>query len=202
LGQECVAALLSEPLNGGRCGNPNINTPACQGVFNNGFQEVIGSGESTIIDKRDPPSSIGKDTPSAQADTFRKKTEISAGLGKESDNSTTIKQTHAGEGVYWTSGRASAEPNITALRQAESQLRVMLLSLPNTKALVCTRVDPSIDDVEVSPISQNPDWDEDRSSDSGDGGDGGDKSGAGPRLASTIGSVGLVGLAVAVFGLL
>jgi hypothetical protein len=79
---------------------------------------------------------------------------------------------------------------------------VILLSLPNTKALVCTRVDPSIDDVEVSPISQNPDWDEDRSSDSGDGGDDGDESGAGPRLASTIGSVGIVGLAVAVFGFL
>jgi hypothetical protein len=81
----------------------------------------------------------------------------------------------------------------------------MLLSLPNTKALVCTRVDPSVDDVEVSPISQNPDWDEDRSSDSGDGGDDGDdgdESGAGPRLASTIGSLGIVGLAGAVFGFL
>jgi hypothetical protein len=63
LGQECVAALLSEPLNGGRCGNPNINTPACQGIFNNGFQEVIGSGESTINRQKGPPSSIGKDTP-------------------------------------------------------------------------------------------------------------------------------------------
>jgi hypothetical protein len=81
----------------------------------------------------------------------------------------------------------------------------MLLSLPNTKALVCTRVDPSIDDVEVSPISQNPDWDEDRSSDSGDGGDDGDdgdESAAGPRFAATVGSVGIAGLAVAVFGFL
>jgi hypothetical protein len=92
---------------------------------------------------------------------------------------------------------ASAEPNTTALRQAESQLRVMFLSLPSDRVAVCTRVDPSIDDVEVSPISQNADWDGNKSSGSGDGGDG--SSAAGPRLAATFGSV---GLAVVAFGLL
>ena len=90
-------------------------------------------------------------------------------------------------------------------QQAESQLRIMFLSLPNSKAAVCTRVDPSIDDVDVSPIAQRADWDGDKpSSGSDDGGDddGGDSSAAGPRLAATVGSVGIAGLAVAVFGLL
>jgi hypothetical protein len=73
LGQECVAALLSEPLNGGRCGNPNINTPACQGVFNNGFQEVIGSGESTTIDKRDPHHPSEKTPPPPKLTLSEKK---------------------------------------------------------------------------------------------------------------------------------
>jgi len=89
----------------------------------------------------------------------------------------------------------------------------MLLMLPggNSKAAVCTRVDPSIDDVEVSSVSQRAGWDEDKSGDSDDGGDGDDdgdgdgdddhSSAAGPRFAATISSVGIVGLAVAMFGL-
>jgi hypothetical protein len=77
----------------------------------------------------------------------------------------------------------------------------MFLSLPNTKAAVCTRVDPSIDDADVSPIAQRADWDGGKSSKSGSGG-GDDSSAAGPRVAATVGSVGIVGLAVAVFGLL
>lgn len=88
----------------------------------------------------------------------------------------------------------------------------MLLTLPgNAKAAVCTRVDPAVDDVEVSPISQREGWDEDAAGgaetgdgeDGGDGdGDGDDSSAAGPRFVATVSSVGLVGLAVAVFGLL
>lgn len=87
----------------------------------------------------------------------------------------------------------------------------MLLTLPgNAKAAVCTRVDPAIDDVDVSPISQREGWDEDGAGDAetGDGSDGSDEDGeddssaAGPRFAATVSSVGLVGLAVAVFGLL
>jgi hypothetical protein len=115
-----------------------------------------------------------------------------------------LEQTHGGESVWFQNSEASPEPNTTALRQAESQLRVMLLTLPGygqSKAAVCTRVDPSIDDLDVSPISQNSGWDEDKSSGSGSGGDD-EASAAGPRLAATVGSVGIVGLAVAVFGLL
>jgi hypothetical protein len=115
-----------------------------------------------------------------------------------------LEQTHGGEGVWFQHSQASPEPNATAVRQAESQLRVMLLTLPGNgeaKSAVCTRVDPSIDDVDVSPISQSPGWDEDKSSGSGNGGDD-NSSAAGPRFAATVGSVGVVGLAVAVFGLL
>lgn len=85
----------------------------------------------------------------------------------------------------------------------------MLLTLPgDAKAAVCTRVDPAIDDVEVSPISQREGWDQDAAGgddggDDEDGDDGDDdSSAAGPRFAATVSSVGLVGLAVAVFGLL
>jgi hypothetical protein len=71
-------------------------------------------------------------------------------------------------------------------------------------------VDPAIDDVDVSPISQTEGWDEDGAGDAetDDGSDGSDEDGeddssaAGPRFAATVSSVGLVGLAVAVFGLL
>jgi hypothetical protein len=201
LGQECVAALLSEPLLGGGCGNPNLQTPACQGIFNNGHQEVFGYGKFYHYKTETGEKKKKKKT---LADSFSKiLPAVSTGSHEENGNSTTVEQTHVGEGIYWANGRASAEPNSTALRQAESQLRVMLLTLPNTKALVCTRVDPSIDDVEVSPISQNPDWDEDKSGGSGSGGGGGDdSSAAGPRFVATVGSVGIVGLAVAVFGLL
>ena len=45
LGQECAAALLSERLQGGGCGNPNFQTPACQGIFNNGYQGALGYGK-------------------------------------------------------------------------------------------------------------------------------------------------------------
>jgi hypothetical protein len=118
-----------------------------------------------------------------------------------------VEQTHAGDGIWFSNGRASPEPNSTALRQAESQLRVMFLSLSNSKTAVCTRVDPSIDDVDVSPIAQRADWDGEKPNDSGNGDDGdgdgdGDSSAASPRFAATVGSVGIVGLAVAVFGLL
>ena len=116
-----------------------------------------------------------------------------------------MEPTYSGDGVWFASGDASAQPNSTALRQAESQLRVMLLSLPNTRALVCTRVDPWIDDVDVSPVAQRDNWDGDKPSDGsgdeggGDGDDGDDSSAARPRVAAT---VGVVGLAIAVFGLL
>jgi hypothetical protein len=116
-----------------------------------------------------------------------------------------VEPTYSGDGVWFASGDASAQPNSTALRQAESQLRVMLLSLPNTRALVCTRVDPWIDDVDVSPVAQRDNWDGDKPSDGsgdeggGDGDDGDDSSAARPRVAAT---VGVVGLAIAVFGLL
>jgi hypothetical protein len=76
----------------------------------------------------------------------------------------------------------------------------MFLTLPNSQAAVCTRVDPSIDDVDVSPIAQRADWDGDKPKNgSGNGGDGGESSAASPRVAATVGSV---GLAVAVFGFL
>jgi hypothetical protein len=80
----------------------------------------------------------------------------------------------------------------------------MFLSLPSSSVAVCTRVDPSIDDVDVSPIAQRADWDGDKPTNgSGNGSDGGgDSSAAGPRLAATVGSVGVVGLAVAGFGFL
>lgn len=117
-------------------------------------------------------------------------------------NASIEEQTHVSDGIWWGSGFASAEPNSTALRQGESQLRIMFLSLPNSKAAVCTRVDPSIDDADVSPIAQRADWDGGKSSKSGNGGGDDDSSAASPRVAATVGSVGVVGLVAAVFGLL
>lgn len=171
---------------------------------------------------RSHPSHIGRETVSTNSP---KKTDISRGSYHDRANFTEnyhdnyddselnvsyFQQTRSGEAVYFSSSKVSPEPNSTALRQAESQLRFILLTLPggNSKAAICTRVDPSIDDVEVSPVSQRAGWDEDKSGDSGDGGDGedgdggdDDSSAAGPRFATTISSVGIVGLAVAFFGL-
>lgn len=110
--------------------------------------------------------------------------------------------------LYYQYGCASPQSNATALRQAESRLRMILITLPNNvKTAACMRVDPSIDDTEVSEIAQRPGWDDSDSNDAGSNSSetstsGGDESGASAQFAATMGSVGVVGLAVVMFGLL
>lgn len=110
--------------------------------------------------------------------------------------------------LYYQYGSASPQSNTTALRQAESKLRMILITLPNNaKTVACMRVDPSIDDVEVSEIAQRPGWNGSDSSEavsnsSESSSSGGDESGASARFAVTMGSVGIVGLAVVAFGVL
>lgn len=86
---------------------------------------------------------------------------------------------------------------------------MILITLPNNvKTAACMRVDPSIDDVEVSKIAQRPGWNISNASDSGSnssGSDssGGDESSANARFVATMGSVGAVGLlGVVTFGVL
>jgi hypothetical protein len=85
---------------------------------------------------------------------------------------------------------------------------MILITLPNNvKTAACMRVDPSIDDVEVSEIAQRPGWNGSEGSDAGSNSSessssGGDESGASAQFAATLGSVGVVGLAVAMFGVL
>jgi hypothetical protein len=85
---------------------------------------------------------------------------------------------------------------------------MILITLPNNvKTAACMRVDPSIDDVEVSEIAQRPGWNGSEASGSGSNGSGsgssgGDESGASTEFAATLGSVGIVGLAVVMFGVL
>lgn len=85
---------------------------------------------------------------------------------------------------------------------------MILITLPNNvKTAACVRVDSSIDDIEVSEIAQRPGWNGSDASDagsnsSGSSTSGGDESGAGARSAATMGPVGVVGVAVVMFGLL
>lgn len=82
---------------------------------------------------------------------------------------------------------------------------MILITLPdNVKTAACMRLDSSIDDIEVSEIAQRPGWDGSESSDAGSNSSssGGDESGANARFAATMSSVGVVGLAVVMFGVL
>jgi len=85
---------------------------------------------------------------------------------------------------------------------------MILITLPNNvKTAACMRVDSSIDDIEVSEIAQRPGWNGAESNEaglnsSGSSSSGGDESGASARSAATMGSVGVVGLAVVMFCLL
>ena len=85
---------------------------------------------------------------------------------------------------------------------------MILTTLPNNvKTAACMRVDPSINDVEVSEIAQRPGWNGSDLSDagsnsSGSSSSGGDESGASAPFATALGSAGIVGLAVVVFGVL
>lgn len=110
--------------------------------------------------------------------------------------------------LYYQYGSASPQSNATALRQAESRLRMILITLPNNvKTAACMRVNASIDDIEVSDIAQRPGWNgsesnEASSNSSAPNSSGGDESGASARFAATVGSVGVVGLAIVMFGVL
>jgi hypothetical protein len=85
---------------------------------------------------------------------------------------------------------------------------MILITLPNNvKTAACMRVDSSIDDVEVSEIAQRPGWNGSEASEAGSNGfesgsSGGEESGASARFAATMGSVGVVGLGVVMFGVL
>lgn len=107
--------------------------------------------------------------------------------------------------LYYRYDSPSEHSNLTALRQAESQLRMVIITLPNNvKAAACMRVDSSIDDTEVSEIAQRPGWkdSDEGDSDSNSSGSGDEQSAASTRFADTLGSIGLVGFAVALFGML
>lgn len=102
-------------------------------------------------------------------------------------------QRRPGDAIFAQSQRPDAQFNSTAFRQAESQLRMMVLTGPGgIKEAVCMRVDVSIDDLDVSDIAQREDWDESC----------GEESIARVRCAAAMSTVGLVGLGVAAFSLL
>lgn len=193
IGQSCLQSILSDNLaQNGRCSNPSLNGAACEDAFG-------------VVPKMQIASSISGGF-YHDRDNF---TSYYGAINSPTINMSYHEQSHSGEGVYYSFGQASPEANETALREAESMFRMMVLTLPgNLKAAVCTRVDTSIDDEEVSIIAQRPNWndgdsgysEEDESESSGD--DDNDSSSASPKYAATMGTVGLVGLAVAVFGLL
>jgi hypothetical protein len=85
---------------------------------------------------------------------------------------------------------------------------MILITLPNNvKTAACMRVNSSIDDVEVSEVAQRPGWNGSEASDAASNGtelgsSGGSQSGASARFAATLGSVGVVGLGVVMFGVL
>lgn len=131
-----------------------------------------------------------------------------------------LNQTLPGEMVHYRTTAPYTHANQTAVREAESAYRMVILTLGKVAEAVCMRVDPSIDDEDLSNIAQTPDSDGDGGSDdslddssgSGDnssnsGGDGDDnnkggESAAGPQFPATMGSVAIAGLAAALFGLL
>lgn len=83
---------------------------------------------------------------------------------------------------------------------------MVILSLGDVHEAICMRVDTSIDDEDVSPIAQRPDWrgddsasDDDSSDNSGDDNND-DESAAVPQITSTVGNVALAGIAVVLFG--
>lgn len=123
-----------------------------------------------------------------------------------STSGSSANQTHAGDLLYYQYDSASEQSNATALRQAESRLRMILITLPNNvKTAACMRVDSSIDDVEVSEIAQRPSWNGSESSEAGlnsSSSSGGDESGASARFAAMLGTVGTVGWAVVMFSVL
>lgn len=115
----------------------------------------------------------------------------------------------SGDAFVFVTSEAYANTNTTALRSAESQLRMLALagvaatSGPESLGtqLLCMRVNPSIDDSTVSDTAN--------ATKSGDGGATGtgsslsesSSSAAGARLSVTMGSVGLTGLLAAVVSL-
>lgn len=190
-GQECLRAILTDTTysSDGGCTSPSLNIAACQGVFaSTGSYTQSASCKSAIITSSISPPANSMLLPAISGETNG--------------------STSGGDVLYYQYGSASEHSNTTALRQAESQLRMMIITLPNNvKAAACMRVDPSIDDTEVSDIAQRVGWNDSDSSDSASNksessSSGGDESAASAQFAATLGSVGLVGLAVAVFGML
>lgn len=193
IGQDCLRAILSENLaQNGQCSNPFLNGGACEDVFSLVPRQQIATAISSGF--------------YSDRDNF---TSYYGSINSPELNISRHEQSHSGEGIYYNFGSATPEANDTALREAESMFRMMVLTLPgNLKAAVCTRVNTSIDDEEVSSIAQRPNWSEDDSDAPKDGatdssGNGGDDASLGsPVYAATLSSVCLAGLAVAVFGLL
>jgi hypothetical protein len=195
-GQECMRAILMDQTYSadGGCRSPSLNINACQGVF-----DTSGSYTQSASCKPNSTTTLRSNVSSWQ-NILQKA--ISSSEANDSN------QTSPGDILYYQYGSASSQSNTTALRQAESRLRMILITLPNNvKTAACMRVDPSIDDVEVSEIAQRPGWNGSEASGSGSNGSGsgssgGDESGASTEFAATLGSVGIVGLAVVMFGVL
>lgn len=110
---------------------------------------------------------------------------------------------------YYQYASPSAQSNTTALRQAESRLRLILITSANdVKTAVCMRVDPSIDDTEVSEIAQQLGWNGSESGGAGPEGStsgssssgGGDESGGAARVTAALGTVWVVGVGIVVSG--
>lgn len=113
------------------------------------------------------------------------------------------------DGFWWRSSGAYEGSNSTVLEQEKSKLNFLALKLGNTTQALCTRVDPEIDDEEVTPLyqalgtspgrgssdadSEDGDGDEDSGSQSGENSD---SESAASRVV--IGMAGFVGLVITV----
>ncbi|KAM0718863.1 hypothetical protein Q7P37_005935 [Cladosporium fusiforme] len=117
-------------------------------------------------------------------------------------------QTYPGDSIFWQTGPSSNGSNSTALLAAKSRFQMMVLSHRDAQKALCMRVDPSIDDEEVSDISSRPDWREsnpeaqghepdDSTSDDED-----DESGAASQFAVATGAIVLCGMITAMVQLM
>jgi hypothetical protein len=118
LGQECLHAILMDQTysGDGGCKSPSLNIEACQGIFDtSGSYTQSASCESTDV----------------LSSAWYLANNVSFLALSAAGNGSKAQQKHDGDVLYYQYGSASEQSNITALRQAESQLRMLIVTLPN-----------------------------------------------------------------------